>query len=354
MRSALTALICQALSDSILYQEDPDEPILWLAALPMTRRAPDAEAPDGTHLTDESDSVIHFLDDCMQRCLKTPYRYIEELHALAKASTDDGLPHEHRLETFPSPLLMTLLEQLRIQVSLRRLSPSDVLALATFVRKLMFKLSAKQRTLKLLHAMTDEVDRSLSLHLLFPERPIVSAAIRREVSVLHHCLGSGREYPTLDLDRARDELDDFLNQIECLPLRKRHDFRSIVDLTLRRCWAAAPVPAARVESAFELVDWLRLIDVPLTPGDIRRLAAVVGQRHKPALQEFCLNLHPAHGLFWEGLDIVSGWRPFLEQRMYVGAWYLALSLDAECLTELNLTGCSRNSLMSERRLKGIY
>jgi nucleolar pre-ribosomal-associated protein 1 len=33
----------------------------------------DEEVHDGGPLVDEADAVISFFDDCVQRCLKTPY-----------------------------------------------------------------------------------------------------------------------------------------------------------------------------------------------------------------------------------------------------------------------------------------
>jgi nucleolar pre-ribosomal-associated protein 1 len=58
-------------------------------------------------------------------------------------------------------------------------------------------------------------------------------------------------------------------------------------------------------AAFELVDWLRLVDHSLNPKEVGRLAAVISRFYKPALKEFSENLHPSHALFWQGLDVVS-------------------------------------------------
>jgi nucleolar pre-ribosomal-associated protein 1 len=55
------------------FQEDPHESDLWLKALPAIRLLSDEEVHDGGPLVDEADAVISFFDDCVQRCLKTPY-----------------------------------------------------------------------------------------------------------------------------------------------------------------------------------------------------------------------------------------------------------------------------------------
>jgi len=119
----LYELLQHILSQTILFQEDVDEPSLWLSALPTTRRSTGSVSPDGALLTDEAESVITFLDDCVQRCMKTPYRYIEELQGVVK---DDNTANDH-LDLYPSPLLMAVVEQLNAKIGAKLLSPSDVL-----------------------------------------------------------------------------------------------------------------------------------------------------------------------------------------------------------------------------------
>ncbi|KAL1920446.1 uncharacterized protein VTP21DRAFT_823 [Calcarisporiella thermophila] len=85
-------VVVKVLSDSILFQHNASEIPFWIAACSAG--------------VETSDS-IRFLDDCMQRCLKTPYRYIDEVTKITQASGYDGA-----MSPF-SPLLMTLLEQFR-------------------------------------------------------------------------------------------------------------------------------------------------------------------------------------------------------------------------------------------------
>jgi len=220
-RVALTSLLQHILSESIMFQEDPDEPYLWLASLPTMRRAAGAEAPDGAPLTGEGDSVIVFLDDCVQRCLKTPYRYIDELYALTSETKDD---HElvERLDTYPSPLLITIFEQLNAKIAAGLLSPSDVLAIASFVRKLVIKLSSKQQNLQFLRAFAEKVDVVLHPDRLFPQYPSISSGIRREMSIVHVCLRHLQTSPlSLPTNTNTDSVvHDFLDQIEQSPIRQ--------------------------------------------------------------------------------------------------------------------------------------
>jgi len=182
----LTSLLERMLSNSVLFQDSPNEPSLWLACLPQIQRPSNGSAaPDGAVLTDEIQSVVAFLDDCIQRCSKTPYRYIDELHAmLDNVASLDSSPRQATV----SPLLVTVLEQLTIKVTNKLLSPSDVLALSTFVRKLVLKLSCQTDDLRFLRAFARKVDDALSEGKLFGEYPVVSRGIRREVGVLLHCL----------------------------------------------------------------------------------------------------------------------------------------------------------------------
>jgi nucleolar pre-ribosomal-associated protein 1 len=226
MRLAISSVIVRVLSDSILFQEDVEEPEQWLACLPTSRRAAGAEASDGAALTDEGRSVIEFLDDCVQRCLKTPYRYIEELQILAQAqinSSDD--PNEavagHPSE-LPSPLLITIIEQLDAKLASNFLSASDTLAIACFIRKLAFRLSSKQQSLKFLQAVADKVDGVLLQDRLFSQYPCISMAIRREVDIMHFSLRHFRGPRASQPASTNKIVQDFLNQVEQLPICKYH------------------------------------------------------------------------------------------------------------------------------------
>ena len=80
-------------------------------------------------------------------------------------------------------------------------------------------------------------------------------------------------------------------------------FRTIAD----SCVAAAE--AARVTSAYELVDWLRLIDQPLRSSEIMRLVLIIHRYHPPALKELAWAINPKANLLWEGPVPVEEIRP---------------------------------------------
>lgn len=137
--SSSRALLTSLLGGSVLFSHDPSEFSLWLSALPTIKRSPGAKGmgSDGEEieLEDEGAAVLAFLDDCISRCLKTPYRYLEDLSSLCEEGTTPTAT--------PSPLLATVLEQL----AAKNLGASDALALFTFVRKLAFSLVGKSSVL---------------------------------------------------------------------------------------------------------------------------------------------------------------------------------------------------------------
>ncbi|CDO76370.1 hypothetical protein BN946_scf185011.g34 [Trametes cinnabarina] len=279
VRTAIVELLRHILSAGVLFQHDNDEISLWLDSLPLTRRAGGAHAPDGAPLTDEGDGVIAFLDDCVSRCMKTPYKYVEELQTIflsaAQHTRDsDGRVYSigERPEAFPSPLLATVLEQLACKLRGKLLSSSDGLALFAFARKLILRLTTKSIDLVLPCAFVERLSALIGDQELFPEHPTVSAAIRREVALLQDEMLQLRD-PREPMDQdANATVEEFLLRVESLE--------------------EPTSDAERQKSAYELVDWLRLIGPRLTSSEVERLARVVARFHAPALVEFFQYLNP--------------------------------------------------------------
>ena len=221
IRLALSSLLRHVLSQSILFQEDPHEPDLWLKALPTMRPSNDEEITDGGPLWDETEAVITFLDDCVQRCLKTPYRYLEYVRSLAQTVASDTAPDQnYSFETYPSSLLMTVVEQLEAKVANKLIIPSHVLGITSFIRKLLFYLSSKQSDLQFLHAVAVRIDDILRPERLFEGYPIFSGAIRREVSMLHASLAFQRPSLNGSAIISSTEVEAYLDRAEQVPIRK--------------------------------------------------------------------------------------------------------------------------------------
>lgn len=197
IRAAIIALLRHILSSRILFQHDGDEIELWLDSLPLIRRAPGAQAPDGAPLLDESDGVISFLDDCVQRCIKTPYKYFEELQVLTTSSTTDGANGQapsllERPEEYPSPLLATVLEQLGAKLKGNLLEPSDALAVVTFLRKLVLHLVGKCPNLAWANVVSNQMASMANTPGLFLQWPVMLTALRCEARLLEVTLAQLR------------------------------------------------------------------------------------------------------------------------------------------------------------------
>ena len=218
IRSALAGLLQHILSQSILYQEDRHEPDLWLKALPYRRAVP-IDVDNGLFQS-EADAVISFLDDCVQRCQKTPYRYVEALQLLRKTSVNVKSEFSERLEMYPSPLLMTLLEQLEAKINNQSLTPADVIAIASYIRKLLFNLASKTMDLHLLRTIGDRICVILEEDKLPRDSPVLLVAVKRELEILT----TGLSFPMLASNPAATTRDgtlwDHISKIEQAPVRK--------------------------------------------------------------------------------------------------------------------------------------
>ncbi|KAI0640548.1 ribosome 60S biogenesis N-terminal-domain-containing protein [Trametes meyenii] len=295
VRTAIVALLRHILSAGVLFQHDADEIAIWLDSLPLTRRLPGAQAPDGAPLTNEGDGVITFLDDCVQRCVKTPYKYVEELQTLHASThqTSDGAASSigERPEAYPSPLLATVLEQFGAKLRGKHLSPSDALALFAYIRKLTLRIASKSVDLALPTAFSEKVFALVDGQGLFLQYPTMEAAIKREVVLFRDELEQ-LQNPQEPMDQdTTPAVQEFLSRVESLD--------------------EPTTQSDRQTSAYELVDWLRLIGPRLHPSELARLIRVVGKLHPPAVKELVQYLNPretslladlaSHGLDFEGL-----------------------------------------------------
>ncbi|KAF7288582.1 hypothetical protein HMN09_01387300 [Mycena chlorophos] len=134
LQQTIRNLLINMLSRSVVFESSPDEPALWLSALPLAR------ASEG------SPAVVELLDDCIQRCVKTPYKYIEEMQALPFLD-------------LPSPLIMVVLEQLRAKMTGKHpLLQAQLIAVVGFLRRLVLYLSGVQRELGFLLLVVDKIE----------------------------------------------------------------------------------------------------------------------------------------------------------------------------------------------------
>lgn len=227
IRNAISSLLSHVLSSSILFSHDPSEVYFWMSCLPSIKRAPGAEAPDGTPLTNEDDAVIAFLDDCVQRCLRAPHRYIEEMGNLNSGADAEGADRDQQAQAsgaLPSPLLMTVREQFLAKLSGNHFTPSDALAVTSFVRRLVLVLASKLEDLRFLEMFASKLVQSLSDQkaTLFEKNSVVGGAVQREGHILNACLQSFKDGPITPhvVDKSNPAVQEFLGQLEKLSIRK--------------------------------------------------------------------------------------------------------------------------------------
>lgn len=121
--------------ESILFDHDRQEWHAWLSCLPRTRNP---RIKPSAMLAMERLHLLSFLDDCVRRCMKTPYRYIEEAQALAAQSGSmvDA-------STFPSPLLFTALEQFQAKLAGHHIASDAADVVIIFLRQLILSMLGK-------------------------------------------------------------------------------------------------------------------------------------------------------------------------------------------------------------------
>ncbi|KAI0301899.1 transcriptional repressor TCF25-domain-containing protein [Multifurca ochricompacta] len=275
IRNAIGLLLRHILAGSILFEHDPVEVYSWLSSLPISVRSPDAEAPDGTPLLNEQSATISFLDDCIQLCLKAPYGYIEVLTATSSNTVTYG--DYQGGGSAPSPLLATIVEQIFARIA-AGLSPSDTLAIVSFARRLLVRLSGKQGSLELLIRLSERL-ASLSIDdSLMKKYGIVGKAVEREVEILTNYLFllDNAAAPMVPRGNSSSAVAEFLDRVESIPIPTS--------------------TALRQRSAFELMDCVRLFNSPLQKEEAMRLIATMSHIHRPAVAALLACLDPGQRL----------------------------------------------------------
>lgn len=146
-----TALLQTLLINTPLYDHDPSELDIFLSSLP---RLP---AESGAAGVIQQVHFLSFIDDCVRRCTKLPYRYIDEVISL--------IPDYFLLgdeASLPSPLLMTILEQWVAKVGGQHISSEAAGVVARVIRRLILGTLGKMRDCIWVEAYIGKMDGVLS------------------------------------------------------------------------------------------------------------------------------------------------------------------------------------------------
>jgi nucleolar pre-ribosomal-associated protein 1 len=197
LRCEIGPLLRHVMAGDPLFQHDPDEIYLWLECIPSVSSRGGTKSPDGAELLGGGAAVVGFLDECFLRCARSPYKYLEDLSTMtpspsfsSKEADEDSIVKRPQL--FPSPVLVTLLEQLYVLVK-KKPSPSELYSLSVFTRHLIFRLAQKTQSMWFIQAVMEKVVAIFGDDVL-PGYPNITRAIRREFRILRACL-SGLEDP---------------------------------------------------------------------------------------------------------------------------------------------------------------
>ena len=288
IRAECAPVIQNLLGSSILFEHDPQELEVWLNALPRSLRFPDAKSPDGAALLDEKSSVLSVVDEALKRCLKSPYKYVETVMEFAHNSSPIPTGTSYGPPLLPSPLLIAVIEVMNdCATGVVQAPPSALLALATYIRRVIFGLHLKQpntqysrRILEYIISLRVPNQGTLTSH------PAISAGILREWHMLTDIFDA-LDQSCPPMNESNPAVESFTHHLEQMAIGElRHPRLPDGSIIVH-------AEEAKVKYiAYQLIDWIRLVNQPIGHEHIVRLARLLKSWHPPALPEFFLQVGP--------------------------------------------------------------
>lgn len=218
IRDLTGRLLNQTLSESFMFNHDPEEVQLWLNALPQNF----CSSSKNLAMSETQQGVLQFLDNCINRFSKAQYKYTDQLvqlvntvnsnHGeqgftrdliLANTSTDIASEYKHPF----SPLLLTLCENLNF-------IKSDKCPAVLYVTNLLTLLLTKQHVPFYLQAICSKLDSELdpSQDAVDP-RCIEKWGKNEMIYQAKLCLGQEEGVTLSKKQRSNDKLEDRLAQL---------------------------------------------------------------------------------------------------------------------------------------------
>jgi hypothetical protein len=156
-----------------MFDHDRQEWALWVDCLPRTRSL---EVKTSATLALERLHLLGFIDDCIRRCMKTPYRYIEEVSALAS---------QHQIEvkqsTLPSPLLFTMLEQFQAKLAGHHIASDAAEVIITYLRQIILSMASKQHDFAVIALLEEKLRACLTAAEVKRETPLPTLTAQSEL-----------------------------------------------------------------------------------------------------------------------------------------------------------------------------
>lgn len=135
-----------------MFEHDHSELDIWLSALPSLSVG--ADLSQRAFLTVQQIHLLSFLDECVRRCMKTPYRYIEESLGLLP---EYFIPTVRPFELI-SPLMMTMVEQLRAKINGQHIATEAAGVVLAYLRRVVLGLAGKMKDGKWLKELVKNVE----------------------------------------------------------------------------------------------------------------------------------------------------------------------------------------------------
>jgi len=156
-----------------MFDHDREEWTLWIDCLPRTRSL---EVKTSATLALERLHLLGFIDDCIRRCMKTPYRYIEEVSALTS---------QHQIEvkqsTLPSPLLFTMLEQFQAKLAGHHIASDAADVIMTYLRQIILSMTSKQHDFGVIALLEEKLRACLAAAEVKRETPLPTLTAQNEL-----------------------------------------------------------------------------------------------------------------------------------------------------------------------------
>ena len=275
-------------------------------------------------MQDEDKYLAIFLDECVQKCLRTPYKYVEALRSLASTSAPSsrsiGVEHSNQLEEYPSPLLTTLLEHLESGLSNRSLPATHIIAVTSFIGRLTIYLLAKSNP-EFLRAFVDKIEAVLLRNYLLDEgqdkTEAVVIALRRDVKIMRSALISDA---TSELE-MESETQRWMAALKALSLRGSFDFSINIISDLQ----TAESKAARKYIAFRIIDSLRTMPTSLPVDQLKQLFTFMVTLDLSVFPRVIESLVPGQADLWQAMQLVPNLRPQYEYFNHLGPVFAHIS-----------------------------
>ncbi len=224
VKQACEDLLRSILATSSFFEHHPSEVEAWLASLPQS----DAQSTQSEeqvergrvvaphHPSAEQSLVISFLDECMLRCAKTPYRYIEAARQFqqehgnknsSSGSDRNSTGASSSTDLLSSPWLMAVFEQFTIRVEKGLFVATDgvVDALMAFFVRFLPVLCAYSRQTSAVEAMAIKIADVIEGNPTYSSATFLTTTLLRKL----RSIGTAPERASRHQEVQRDRLSFF-------------------------------------------------------------------------------------------------------------------------------------------------